>query len=364
MDVADDVERAGLVPEVVEQLLADDGRGCRSPRRRAGRGPCGSPPCARPRSERRSWSRCRRMTCGAEVAVGPRGVALDAHRSRARRARSRPGSTSCARASATSCGAASGCDVRRVDDGQPAGGEPLAGDVVQDVEGVPAGRLVVLVVGDETAAEVAGEHLERARSARRANVDLPDPDTPTSTTRDSSGIGRLRVARHASLVMRHRVVAREDSHLGRRPDLGVVGTDRQVAHGVAVRRRDARRPRRGTRRGSTRTGGRGGASPRRPGLVPHVVLDVRRGHDHRRRARAAPKTARSSAGSRDGSTCSMTSISTSGVVAGQPVVAVGQRRLEQARAGRAAGRGIRSRRSRRRGDLQRAVRHVRRRRPR
>ena len=53
-------------------------------------------------------------------------------------------------------------DVGRVDHGQPPGGQPLAGDVVQRVERVAGRRLVVLVVGDEPAEEVRGE---RSRSA-------------------------------------------------------------------------------------------------------------------------------------------------------------------------------------------------------
>ncbi len=48
-----------------------------------------------------------------------------------------------------------------VHDGAPAGREPLARDVVEDVEGVAAGALVVLVVGDQAAAEVAGDDLGR-----------------------------------------------------------------------------------------------------------------------------------------------------------------------------------------------------------
>ncbi len=51
--------------------------------------------------------------------------------------------------------------VGRVDDGEPARGETLARDVVEDVEGVPAGALVVLVVGDEAPAEVRGDDLGR-----------------------------------------------------------------------------------------------------------------------------------------------------------------------------------------------------------
>ena len=49
----------------------------------------------------------------------------------------------------------------RVHDGQPAGRQPLARDVVQHVERVRGGRLVALVVGHQAAAEVRGDHLGR-----------------------------------------------------------------------------------------------------------------------------------------------------------------------------------------------------------
>ncbi len=52
-----------------------------------------------------------------------------------------------------------GLDVGRVDHGEPPGREPLRGDVVQHVEGVGAGRLVVGVVADHAPAGVGGKHL-------------------------------------------------------------------------------------------------------------------------------------------------------------------------------------------------------------
>lgn len=63
--------------------------------------------------------------------------------------------------------AALALDAGGVDDGEPSGGQPLAGDVVEHVEGVGAGALVVLVVGDQAAAEVGGEHLGRLEVACR-----------------------------------------------------------------------------------------------------------------------------------------------------------------------------------------------------
>ena len=54
-----------------------------------------------------------------------------------------------------------GLHVGRVDDGEAAAGQPLARDVVQQLERGRRGGLVVLVVGDQTAAEVRGDHLGR-----------------------------------------------------------------------------------------------------------------------------------------------------------------------------------------------------------
>ena len=51
--------------------------------------------------------------------------------------------------------------VGRVDNGDASRGEPFPGDVVHDIEGVLACRLVVLVVGDQTTAEIARDHLGR-----------------------------------------------------------------------------------------------------------------------------------------------------------------------------------------------------------
>ena len=72
----------------------------------------------------------------------------------------------------------------------------------------------------------------------------------------------------------------EHRHLRRRPDLGILRTDRHVA---APRSRTAGRPVRPSRelrRASTRTGGRGaGTRPAGRRLQADVVLAVRRGHD-------------------------------------------------------------------------------------
>ncbi len=54
-----------------------------------------------------------------------------------------------------------GLDVGGVDDGEAAGFEPLPGDEAEHLERGRGGGLVVLVVGDQAAAEVRGDHLGR-----------------------------------------------------------------------------------------------------------------------------------------------------------------------------------------------------------
>ena len=68
--------------------------------------------------------------------------------------------------------------VRRIDDGQPSTRHPLPGDVVEQLERVARRVLGVLVVGDETAAEVGGNDLGReevrARERRLAGARRAD----------------------------------------------------------------------------------------------------------------------------------------------------------------------------------------------
>jgi hypothetical protein len=54
-----------------------------------------------------------------------------------------------------------GLHVRGVDDREPAAGQPLPDDVVEELERIVGGVLRVLVVGDEAAAEVGRDHLGR-----------------------------------------------------------------------------------------------------------------------------------------------------------------------------------------------------------
>jgi hypothetical protein len=68
--------------------------------------------------------------------------------------------------------------VRRVHDHEPAGGQALGGYKVQDLEGIFCCGLVVLVVGNQAAAEVRGEDLRglevTLREARLARARGPD----------------------------------------------------------------------------------------------------------------------------------------------------------------------------------------------
>jgi hypothetical protein len=52
-------------------------------------------------------------------------------------------------------------DVGSVDHGESTAGEPLAGDEVQELEGIAGGALVVLIIGDQGPAVVGGDHLGR-----------------------------------------------------------------------------------------------------------------------------------------------------------------------------------------------------------
>ena len=74
-----------------------------------------------------------------------------------------------------------GLHVGRVDDGEAAAGQPPARDVVQQLERGGRGGLVVLVVGDQAAAEVRGDDLGRLevlagerRLARTGHADQDD----------------------------------------------------------------------------------------------------------------------------------------------------------------------------------------------
>ena len=141
---------------------------------------------------------------------------------RAGRARSRPAGQWCSRASSTSGLRASGCTLVASTTVSCPRASRFAGDEVQHLERVVGRRLVVLVVGDQAAAEV---RRERPRSAGSACA-----RTSTCRSRRRRRARRARApgsrAFDASLGLEHR-------HLRRRAELGVLGPDRQEADRVA-----------------------------------------------------------------------------------------------------------------------------------
>ena len=177
--VADDVERTVLVAEVVHQLLAHERRGLDLLDRPEDVD--GAEPLTLEALERAPELVVLPLDdVGAEVPVGACGVALDADAGRQvqhhgdRQDVVRLGERDEALAGA-------GLHVRRVDDRQPAQLEPLADDELQDLERVLGRGLVVLVVGDQPAAEVARDDLGRLevlggerRLARAAHSDQDD----------------------------------------------------------------------------------------------------------------------------------------------------------------------------------------------
>ena len=106
---------------------------------------------------------------------------------RACRARSRPG-TGRAAWRARSGTARLALNVGGIDDGESRLRETPAGDEVQHRERVRGRRLVVLVVGDQAAAEVRGDHLGRreVRASERALAAARRPDQ-----HDEARIGKV-----------------------------------------------------------------------------------------------------------------------------------------------------------------------------
>ena len=202
-------------------------------------------------SELRIWLR---TTCGPKSRSG---------RSRFRSWQSRSGRSNTiahgrqwySRASSTSGLPRLRLDVRRVDDRQPARGQPLARDEVERPRRRRSSRLVVLVVRDERPAEVGREHLGRpevlARERRLARARRADEH-------DQREVGNLELRRCAPRQRSNTAICVGGA------DLGVLRADRAgSATAVAVTGRRPRRPSPRTRRASTRSGGRGGGTARR-----------------------------------------------------------------------------------------------------
>ncbi len=158
VDVADDVEGAGEVAQVVEPALPDDLR--RLHLVGAAQDVHGAEALALEVAQGAAQLALVALDDAAREggAVGAGGVALGAD-ALGDVEDDRDGQHVVLARQADELLAGVGLDVGGVDDGQPAGGQALADDVVQDVEGVLAGALVVLVVADQAAAEVGGDGL-------------------------------------------------------------------------------------------------------------------------------------------------------------------------------------------------------------
>ncbi len=157
--VADDVERACLVPQVAVQPGPADGGGgdlLGGVQHVHGAEPFAAKP-AQPAAELAALAA---EHVRAEVPVRPAGVPLRTELFRqVEHDRGRQHVVLAGQHDQLAAGF--GLHVGGVDDGQAAGLEALAGDELQHLERGRRGGLVVLVVGDQAAAEVRGDHLGR-----------------------------------------------------------------------------------------------------------------------------------------------------------------------------------------------------------
>ena len=161
MDVADDVERALLVPQVVVELRAGDrgGRYLGGAAKRVNGAKALALQAFEPSPQLVALTA---DDLRPEVAVYAIGVAGDAHAvGHVEHDGHRQHVVLAGQGHELLAGL--GLDVRGVDDGQSTGLQPKADDVAQQLERRRGRRLVVLVVGHETAAEVGGDDLGRAK---------------------------------------------------------------------------------------------------------------------------------------------------------------------------------------------------------
>jgi hypothetical protein len=174
--VADDVERPGQLPLVVPCLLVDDRRGVDRLGALQDVGPPELPPRQRPQAPPQLAALPRDHVRGQVRPLRAGRVALGGHplghvqhdRDRQHVVVLGDPQQRLARL---------GLHVGRVDDGQQPAPQPLADDVVQQVERVAGGGLVVLVVGHHRPAAVGRHHLGRrevpAREVRLAGTGDP-----------------------------------------------------------------------------------------------------------------------------------------------------------------------------------------------
>jgi hypothetical protein len=179
VNVADHLERAGLVPQVVVELGPGD-RG-RADALFAAQRVHGAEPLAL-----QAFQATAQLIAlpaddvRAEVAIGAGGVPRYAD-ALGHVEHDRDGQHVMLTGQCDELAACVGLHVGGVDDAEPPGGQPLTDDVVQHVERIRGRRLVVLVVGDQTTAEVGGDDLGRLevragerRLARPGDTDQHD----------------------------------------------------------------------------------------------------------------------------------------------------------------------------------------------
>jgi hypothetical protein len=206
--VADDVERALLVAQVVEQPAAGDPSGCdlvgRAQHVHPAEALAGQP--AQPAAQLVALAA---QHVRAELPVRSGGVAVGAHPLR-QVEHDRDGQHVVRAGQLDQLAAVVRLHVRGVDDGQPAGGQPLAHDVVQQLERLRGGGLVVLVVGDHPAAGVAGDHLggPEVGAAERRLARPADPDEHHQAQRRHGDLPARRLDRCGRRRGAHAVLSR------------------------------------------------------------------------------------------------------------------------------------------------------------
>ena len=350
--VADDVERPVLVPAVVPERLPLDRRPRRPPpatsSTKTWRKPSRSQAAQRPRAAAPSgW----RTTCGPKSRSGrPRLRSWQSSLRQVEDDRDRQAVVLAGQRDERLAGLR--LDVGGVDHRQPARAPAACAAMKCSTSKASVGRrLVVLVVGDQPAADVRREHLGRLEVLARERATCPSRTAPIED--DERELGDRRASSCVSAIASNTAICVGGA------DLRVLRPDRQEAR---PRSRSARR-----RRSAQSWNSRArpleavvavAELPGRQRLEAHVVLGVRRRHDDRRRPGALEHARARTRRSRGGSRCSITSTTAAASKPGEPRVAVGERRRGAAGPARAAARRSRSSCSRSRGDLERAMRHV------
>ena len=199
MDVADDVEGTMDVGAVVPRALADD-LDRLDPLGSAQDVHATEPFLVEPSERSPQITVLARHDVAAEVAAGSLLVALEGHRFRDV---DHDGVDEhiVALGQFDQRGSGGLLNVGGVDNGQQSPAQPSTDDVVEDVERIRGGRLVVLVVGHETPAEVAGDNLSRLEvSAGEGRLTAPGhADQDDQTHRGNGDLFLLECLSHHCL---------------------------------------------------------------------------------------------------------------------------------------------------------------------